>query len=273
MGHHGRMTAFGWVSRRWVSATVFAAVVVGSVVAAAILRDNGDHAPDGSGTLPPFYLEATVESDDGSLSIGTTPAGSPPVLQHRSARVRWLQYSPDESRIEIETIEPSSMAGTDMIVYADGQMLYYRHETNSYRSNAVPPAPGGTTVRVRPWSFSVMVGPWFGAATTIDEFVEELRTISNNSTGARMAGEGTVLGRPVTIIEQSPVSTSVSDGVETRGGVARYWVDTNRMVVVRQEIDDSPAIHVVAEVTRLEWNPKGRGSVAFTPPPGATQEQ
>lgn len=80
MGHHGRMRAFGWVSRRWVLAMVFAAAVVGSVGAAAVLRDNGDHAPDGSGTLPPFYLEATVESDDGSLSIGTTLAGTPPVL-------------------------------------------------------------------------------------------------------------------------------------------------------------------------------------------------
>lgn len=265
------MAGQGLFRRRTGWFAVLGLVLVPAVAAAWVATEDGPG--DGSEPLPPFYLEATMEMDDTSASIGTQIAGSPAPLEavRRKTQIRWLQYSRDEARVELETVEPAGEAGTDIIVYDGNEQWYYRHETNTYNRGPLQPAPDGITLRVRPWSFGALIGPWYGAATNIEEFMAELREMSNKSTDVRVAGTGMVLGRTVRIVEQSPVSTSSSGSGETRQGVARYWVDEDRMVVLRQEVDDGLAQRFTIEVTTFEWNPKGRGPVEFNPPPGAKQ--
>lgn len=251
----------------WVAAVGIAAVV--AIASAWVL--TGDDAGDPSG-LPAFYLEAAMEAEDSSMSIGTQPAGAPggaATAVHREGRVRWLHLSRDEARVELETVAPADEAGTDVIVYDGKDQWYYRHETNTYSQSPIPPVPDGVTMRVRPWSFGALIGPWFGAATNIEEFMAELRGMSSSATEVRVAGSGTVLGRTIVIVEQSPISTSSSGDGETRQGVARYWLDEDRMVVLRQEVDDGASQRFTIEVTRLEWNPAGE-RITFTPPDGAT---
>lgn len=264
------MTADALLRRRssWLAA---AGIAVAVAAVAAWAWSSGGSSKEGS-ELPPFYLEAMLVAEDGSTSIGTQLAGAAPATMHREGRVRWLQLKRDEARVELETLAPAAEAGTDLIVYDGKDQWYYRHETNTYSQSPIPPVPDGVTMRVRPWSFGALIGPWYGAATTVDEFMAELRTMSNNSTDVRLAGTGTVLGRTVAIVEQSPVSTSSSGDGETRQGVARYWVDGERMVVLRQELDDGVAQRLTIEVTKLEWNPKGRAPIKFTPPPGSSVE-
>lgn len=265
------MTADALLRRRssWLAAL---GIAVAALAIATWAWSSGGASHDAS-SLPPFYLEATLDMEDASRSIGTQPAGAAPATIHRRTQVRWLQNSRDEARVELETLEPAAEAGTDLIVYDGKDQWYYRHETNTYVRSPIPPVPDGVTMRVRPWSFAAFIGPWYGAAKTVDEFMAELRTMSNNSTDVRRTGTGTVLGRTVAIVEQSPTSTSSSSDGETRHGTARYWVDEEHMVVLRQEVDDRPTVHFTIEVTHLEWNPKGRGRVTFTPPPNARREQ
>lgn len=262
-----RMTSPAWTRRPTFWATV-AALALASGAATVWIVTRHYSTPD-TEALPPFYLEARLEAEDGSVSIGTQPAGAEPVTVHRQGDVRWLQLSRDEARLELETLEPATEAGTDLIVYDGREQWYYRHETNTYTHSPIQPVPEGVTLRVRPWSFGALIGPWFGAATTVDGFMAELRTISNDSTQVRRAGSGTILGRTVAIVEQSPISTSSSGAEETQQGVARYWVDEERMVVLRQEIDDGLAQRLTIEVTKLEWNPSRTGTITFQPPPGA----
>lgn len=257
-------------SRPALPTALAAAVAVAGISWWALGRDT---AATYTGPLPPFYLEAAMEMDDTSASIGTQIAGSPavPAAVHRSARIRWLHLSRDEARVELETVEPAGEAGTDLIVYDGNNQWYYRHETNTYNHGPLQPVPEGVTMRVRPWSFGALVGPWYGAATNIDEFMTELRKMSNDTTDVRRVGTGTVLGYAVTIVEQSPVATSTSGNEEIRHGVTRYWVAEDRMVVLQQELDDGASQRFKIEVTKLEWHPKDSGPIAFKPPVGARQ--
>jgi outer membrane lipoprotein-sorting protein len=233
---------------------------------------GGGASKDGS-DLPAFYLEARLEAEDASTSIGTQPAGAASgaaTTVHREGQVRWLQLSRDEARVEIETLQPVDEAGTDVIVYDGATQWYYRHETNTYSRSPIQPIPDGVTMRVRPWSFGALIGPWYGAAKTVDEFMAELRTMSSLTTDVRTVGKDRVLGRDVVVVEQSPISTSSSGEEETREGTARYWVDETRMVVMRIELDDGLSQRLRIEVTRLEWDPPS-GRIEFTPPGGAAE--
>jgi outer membrane lipoprotein-sorting protein len=232
----------------------------------------GCRSHDGSGGLPPFYLEATLEMDDASSSVGTNVAGasSPLVTEHRVTRIRWLQLNRDEYRLELESIEPASDAGTDLIVLDGHEQFYYRHETHTYTRSPLFEVPEGTVLRVRPWSFGALIGPWYGEAASIDDLLQELRNTSNNSSEARVVGSETVVGRKTTIVEVSPAYiSSSSSGDDTGHGTVKYWVDPDRMVILRQELDDRPVQRFSIEVTRFDWNPDDRGPVKFTPPPGA----
>lgn len=249
----------------WLGALGVAAAI--TVVAAWTLNRNGSSRDS---ALPPFYLEATLDMDDASPSIGAQPAGVTPATVHRRTEVRWLQLSRDEARVELETLEPAAEAGTDVIVYDGQEQWYYRHETNTYSRSPIQPVPDGVTMRVRPWSFGALIGPWYGAAKTVDEFMAELRTMSSFTTDVRTVGTDKVLGRDVVVVEQSPISTSSSGEEETREGTARYWVDETRMVVMRIELDDGVSQRLQIEVTRLEWDPPS-GRIEFTPPGGAAE--
>ncbi|MEO8538164.1 MAG: hypothetical protein ABI577_00385 [bacterium] len=241
------------------------------LIVAACVTGCGSH--EDAASLPPFYLEATLDSLDASASIGTNVAGSPLPLatEHRVTKIRWLQLNRDEYRLELETIEPASEAGTDLIVLDGHEQFYYQHETNTYTRSPLFEVPEGTVLRVRPWSFGALVGPWYGEANSIDDLLQQLRGTSNNTSEARVAGSQTILGRNTTIVEVSPVSSSSSGtGAVTRQGTVKYWVDPDRMVILRQELDDGLVQKFTIEVTRFEWNPDDRGRMKFTPPPGAT---
>lgn len=247
-------------------------VIALGVLMASVFAVAGDGpTTDGTG-LPPFYLEATLEMEDVSRSIGTQPAGTPPVGVHRRTQVRWLQNNRDEARVELKTIDPAAEAGTDLIVYDGTTQWYYRHETNTYSQSPLQPLPEGVTMRVRPWSWGALIGPWYGPAASVEEFMSELRQMSSYSTDVRVTGKDRLLGREVVVVEQSPVSTSSSGAAESRQGVARYWLDEERMVILRITSDNGLSQRFTVEVTKLQWNPP-REPISFSPPAGSTPKQ
>ena len=247
------------------------AMVIVAVAIAARMVDSGEPQAAPAGELQPFYLEASIQMDDASASIGTQPAGSskPFATVHRSSQVRWRWQSRDLARIDIETFEPAADAGTDTLAWDGTSQWYYRHEDNTYTRSPLMPVPAGVSLRVRPWSFGVFIGPWYGAATTAGAFATELKTLSNNTTDVRVAGQDTILGRAVTIVEQTGIATSAgSSGNTTRSGTSRFWLDEERMVVMKQETD-SGAQRFTVEVTRLDWNIPATGNLRYSPPAGA----
>ncbi|MBE0609001.1 MAG: hypothetical protein IH609_06455 [Dehalococcoidia bacterium] len=168
-------------------------------------------------------------------------------------------------------------------IVVDGTWQWvYTGASNSYSKTALPPLPD--EVNVRPLALSLFIGP-AGVASKA-QLIEQLPGWTGEGGYAREAGHATVLGRETTVIEFGPTSRSTSASstapgsqtpaagtpqpTETTSGVARLWLDKERMVVMRYVVAaDVQDVH--AEVVRLDWaKPVPREQVAFTPPPGAT---
>ncbi|MGE0597838.1 MAG: LuxR C-terminal-related transcriptional regulator [Dehalococcoidia bacterium] len=256
---------------KWAGGTA-AVLVVGIVLLAVLYRDDDSQVGD----LPPFYLEARIESLDRSTSVGTNLANADLEPVRRVMVVRWWNRDMDHMRVEIETLEPASDAGTDLIVTNGTEQIYYRESTNSYSRTPLYDFPEEAKLRVRPWSFSTFIGPWPSAVANLDELIGQLKASGGNDHQATVTRVGTdvVLGRPTTIIELAPVSaSSTSDGVTTYGRSARYWVDEERMVFLREEVDSGGAGNFDIAVTRLDWDTKiSATKFDFDPPKDARRE-
>ena len=237
------------------------------VALAAALWEDSDTPPPG---LTPFYLEARVESEDNSRGIGTNIAGTALALatEHRVLLIRWWFRDIDRMLVEIETLEPAGSAGTDVIALDGERQYYYRSETNTYSKSAIPELPPEAHIRIRPWSFSSFVGPWYAEAKDLDEVIEQLRQFGSTPREPTIVGTGEVLGRRTTIIEVKPAAQSASStGSQTSDGFVRYWI-TDDLVVLRQELDQGEVGRHVFEVTRFDSEAEV-GHIRYTPPPGA----
>jgi|GEM_PF-5125876 len=260
----------GMSALKWVAGG--AAAIAGVGLLAGLFADD---EPRPSSDLPPFYLEATMEIRDTSRAIGTNVAGgAAPEAEHRVAQIRWWQQDRDHMRVEIHTLEPASEAGTDAIVVGGSKQVYYRFQTNTYTETPLYEFPEEARLRTRPWSFSSFIGPWMTEVESLDEILEQLRQFGGQDSAPRsvsVVGRERLLGRAVDVVEYSPASThSGSDGNPAGEGTVRYWIDPERLVVMKQVVEGGGGQAFTIEVTRLDWDTRvPQGRFTFQPPKDA----
>jgi outer membrane lipoprotein-sorting protein len=243
------------------ASTVLAAVAVGGVVLGLWL---GDSSTPQSRPSEPFWLEATVTVEDWARTIGTPL----PEDAHRTAsRLTWLYQSNERYRYRVES---ASDAEGDRLseVVADGSSLWvYDGASNAYHRGPLTPGPSEAV----PYpAVSVLLGP--APAGGREALLAALNGRNQPEFYAAVKGEETMLGRRVSVIEFSPVSTSSgADGAERHEGTGRIWLDEDRMVILRYDID-SEAQMVSAVVTRFEQPFDHPGNAfRFVPPAGAAE--
>ncbi len=260
---------------KWAAGSVAAVAVAAIAVGFYAARDHEPGAPG------EFYLEARVEVVDRTRGDGVSLPGATPTAQDAEitvSTIRWWSKDRDHARWEIESDRDGTETATTVVVDGTWQWVY-SGPTNTYSRSAIPELPNG--VQTRPLALSAFVGP-IGVPSK-EAFLDGLRE-SGSFDFVREAGNATVLGRKTTIIEFGPASRSSSSApgdptpgaitlqpIETSGGVVRVWLDEERMVAMRYEVEGSPRAEVLAEVVQLDWDvavPAPR--LVFDPPPGAT---
>jgi len=248
-----RIRAVKWL---WGAAALSVVAVAGSLLLTA-----GDDPRAGSGPQP-FYLEAEVTVVDRSSTAGTS---LPPSEEVRTSALRWWHRDATHARWEL----PGFMG------VLDGRDLwFYDEEQNSYASQPLPDFPAGTVTAGIP--ISILLGP--ANAADRGDFIQQLRDRGADSVS--VVGKEKVLGRRVTVIEARPASrsesqTSSSSGASTptvaAHGTVRYWLDEERMFVLRYEVRDDVQ-DVTAVVTRLDYPADIPDAVVtFEPPAGAVE--
>ncbi len=213
-----------------------------------------------------FYLEAEVTVVDRSTTVGTNLA---PEEQERISHLRWWQRDATHARWELP----------GFVGVLDGRDLwFYNEEENTYGKQPLPDLPPGATTAGVP--VSVTLGP--ANAASRDEFLQQLK--DRGADTVSVVGHETVLGRRVTIIEMSPASRSESRSSDSGGGssptatpeieahgTVRYWLDEERMLVLRYEVRDDVA-DITAAVTRLDYPADIPDDIVrFEPPAGARE--
>ena len=247
-----------------------------AVLALVLAACDGGEA---STTRDSFYAEVAVDAE---------PQADDPLARidagQQSSVIRWWYASdPQRWRWEFETRGGNIDDGTRVVVF-DGESVWtYDNRSRTYQQEPAMELPAGMVLSP---TFSAPVGP--ANAADLEAFMELWG--GREGTEARLGGEDTVLGRPVQIVEIRPAWRSSSgsssapgpgqtpvpeENVETSGGVIRVAVDTERMLVMRWEVDgEGGGQSYRAEIVALEEEPSIEASVfEFTPPEGATQVQ
>jgi len=221
------------------------AVAIGLLLAAC-----GDSEEPADAPAQPFYLEAEVVVLSRAATIGTN---LPPAGETTTTAIRWWNRDARHARWELGGV----------VGVLDGERIWI------YASEPLPPVPEGFVA----WSLpmSLLIGPTNTA--DLDAFMADLRTRADT---VATAGSQPVLGRDTTIVEARPASRSSSQGgsgpeVERSHGSVRYWVDEERMFVMRVEVRDEVR-DADAVVTRLDYPAEIADDVIeFVPPPGAIE--
>jgi len=245
--------------------SVFIVVLAATALLVAAC-DSGDE--DSAARGFDFYAEVRVEveADDGSLSH-VRPSTQASLFRwwYASQLPRW--------RWEIETRDSDIDDGTRVFVSDGISMWSYDDRSMTYQEAAAPQLPEGMAMSP---SFSAPVGP--ANADDLDAFVELWSERGDSE--VRLGGTDTVLGRSVQIVEIRPAwrsssasATGSGQNVETSGGVIRAAVDTERMFVMRWEVDgEGGGQSFSAEVVALADEQAIEASVfEFVPPDGATK--
>jgi DNA-binding CsgD family transcriptional regulator len=269
----------GTAAWKWGAGGVATASAIAVVV--GLLAAGGDRraAPE------EFYLEARIDVADRSRGDGVTVPGAtpePPDVATTVSTLRWWAKDGDHARWEIENRKDDGSTETTAVVVDGTWQWVYSGVTHTYSKSAIPELPDG--VEIRPLPLGAMIGP--AGLPSIRALMEAFRE-TGDFDFIREAGTATILGRKTTVIEFGPVSRGSTSQwgtpaggdsnqaapqpiPESSSGVARIWLDEERMVVMRYEIDDS-SVRARAEVVRLDWNTPVAGSrLVFEPPPGAS---
>jgi DNA-binding CsgD family transcriptional regulator len=242
---------------KWVAGGT--AVVAAGVVVGLALLGGGESDPDEPNGW--FYLEADITVTSRAHTIGTNiDAGDASELEAEvtTSQLKWWMLDQRRGRYEV--------AG--YIAVADGEYLLILDAQGN--TSEYTPLPDHDFVFVP--AMSVHVGP--AHAESLEAFIAEHRT--GGADDLTVAGSGTMLGRDVTIVEARPASRSMTETTteegtvrteETSDGVVRYWIDEERMFILRFEIE-SDVQDMVAEVTHLEYPAVILESVMLFPTPG-----
>jgi len=259
-------------------------VVVGVTALAIWLSVGTDERATTSGTAGSFYLEASlvVRSDPSPQDIGRSIAGSAtPTGQPTENRLalRWWYLNVDHARFELDGLTPSLDQRDFVVVYDGKEQWSYDSSRNSYTQDPLPPMP--PELKYRPIGLSAAVGPV--GASSVDDFMALYRTAGNASESGR-AGESTLLGRRVEIVElrfsSMAIAGSAAPGPTAAGtttvtpvperGVNRFWIDPATMFVLKNELTGSQSF--VAEVTKLEMGVAiPAEKLRFQPPAGSVR--
>ena len=283
--HHGRRVMrtlrglAGTAVWKWGAGGVATATAVAVGVG---LLGAGDDRPAAPGE---FYLEARIDVADRSGGDSATVSGATPAAGEAETTVstlRWWSKDRDHVRWEIESQKDGGSTGPTAVVVDGTWQWVYSGATHTYSKSAIPELPAG--MEIRPLALSAFVGP---AGLPSKQALIEAFGETGDFDFMREAGRATILGRKTTIIEFGPVSrgstsqwvtptggdgtpTVPQSATETSSGIGRIWLDEERMVVMRYEIDDT-SVRARAEVVRLDWNTPVPGSrLVFEPPPGAS---
>jgi len=130
--------------------------------------------------------------------------------------------------------------------------------------------------------FYRQIGPT-ARAHSIDDLLDDLRE-QHKEFGpgkpwyARVTGQETYLGIPVTVIEYGPLWNDSSpeklanNWTINTGGSARMWIDPETMFILRSEAEVQDGMSYRVEVTSLDFDPEfAPGTFDFVPPPGKTE--
>lgn len=230
------------------------ATAIGLFVAAC---GDGNDAKSAGEQAQPFYLEAEVVVVSRAETTGTN---LPPANETTTSEIRWWNRDLRHARWEL-----GGIAG----VLNGERISIYDEDANTYTTGPIPPLPKEFVA----WSLpiSVLIGP--ANSADLDAFVVDLRTRFSES--VTVAGSDELLGRRVTVIEGRPASRSSSEGagqrlVEASQGVVRIWLDEERMMILRYQVEDE-VLDVDAVVTLLDYPAEIPDDIVrFEPPPGAT---
>lgn len=204
-----------------------------------------------------FYAEVAVEveAQPGDPLARFSGGGGRSVI-------RWW-YAPDPARWrwEFETVGTVIDDGVLLTVVGGHDAWEYDDRIHTYRRTVGRYASLGADAMVLP-AFSVLVGPVRGDG--IEALMAQWRERGDDPE-VTLAGEATLLSRTTQIVElRAPA-----------GGVARAFVDPERMFIMRWEVDGGDggqSYH--AEVTALDYGTEiDPVRFTFEPPPGAREAE
>ncbi len=205
-----------------------------------------------SARAPGFYAEVAVEVEarpgDPLARFGS---GSDRRL------IRWW-YAPDPPRWrwEIETVGTVIDDGVLLLVFDGDDLWEYDDRTHAYRRVLGRFASLGAEAMLLP-TFSAPVGPTH--ASTVAALATQWRE-RGDEPEVTLAGEATLLGHRTQIVEIRASS----------GGVARAFVDPERMFIMRWSVEGGGGQSYGAEVTALDYGTEvDAARFTFEPPPGA----
>ncbi len=231
-----------------------------AVAAVLIMACGGGQDADRTApeSVPSFFLDA-------SIVVESHGPFSPE--ERVETRVRWWY-------VEVGRWRQDLMQGRDgaedtlSTFLATPAALIFRDESGSVeRMPTVEPA-GPRFI-----SMAILLGPvlYPDLRAFMASFIRPTDVVE---TTVEIVGREVVLGTPTTIIEVRPAAVSQSVGVTARRvgeppeepresepvgeGVVRYWVDAERMFVLRVEIETSDEI-ASGEVTELDFDPDFAG--------------
>lgn len=200
-----------------------------------------------------FYAEVAVD-------VEPQPDGLPDRFgfAERQTVIRWW-YAPDPSRWrwEIKTMGSIIDDGAALTVVNGNDAWASDDRSNSYWRRTLVVVPAGVTLLP---TFNALVGPV--KAKTIDGLIDQWRERGDYSE-ASLVGEATLLGRLTRIVELRP----------STGGVARAFVDPERMFIMRWVFDaEDDGQSYCSEVTALDYDTEiDESRFTFDAPPGARE--
>ena len=197
----------------------------------------------------PFFLEAEIVVEDvGEFGFQEETAVT---------LIRWWFQDAQHWRQELERVAPAIEANVITIVTTPEGTIIHDALDNTVSQQALPP--------VFP-SFSILLGPAFGG--DLDGFLQRFDGLEGAA--ITVAGRERVLGVEATIVElrtpagratdvaRAPGSPESDDAapeeIEFEDTVVRYWVDEERMFVLRTTIANSENLGF-GELITLDFDP------------------
>lgn len=255
--------------------TGLAVAVVSGVLLVGVL--GNDDEPNEMSQQGLFYFEADITVTSHAESVGGDFASDDeqPLPEQEEeiqpSQLKWWMRDETHGRWEICTHPPEQPSPSCYISVADGDLVWlYDEASNTYQQD---PLPSGGVLAFAP-ILSLSLGPTY--ADDLDGFLKYLDELF--AEGATVVGVDRILGRDVTVVEARPVQRSISertadDGTVTRvesgSGSVRYWLDEERMFIMRYE-SSAASQDAVATIVELDYPARIPDSVVtFDPPEGA----